>query len=233
MNEKGVTRRSDVFYCGYHAVSPAYTGKYGIIQRRYQPYFSDFIGSCGPKELAILRNSKEFMLSAVEVKDYIEYDPKHHQYYFVLNYKNGRSDYLDGGKPEALLELLKYMATEGWCFPWDKTSIKDIGADGLVHDVADLFRSKDVVNVFGSTYSVLYSLSKLSPEKYEEVTSIPPILATAMILNTCGFEISPDEEDGYYIKNLLIPGRNCAHVENKSIGDNVKAQYLDVYRRLQ
>jgi len=79
-NEPGVVERSKVFYCGYHTVSPAYRGKFGIIQRRYQPYFSDFIGSCGPKELNILKNSKEFGMSAVEVKDFVEYDPKHHQY---------------------------------------------------------------------------------------------------------------------------------------------------------
>jgi len=230
-HEEGVVGKSEIFYCGYHAINPKFKGKFGIFQRRFQPYFSDFIGSCGVKELKVLSNSIEFPLSAVKVVDYREYDHKNHQYYFVLDYKSGRSDYIEGnGNPEALLNLLCYMAKRGWCFPWDKTSIRDIDANGMVHDVADLFRSEKRENIFGSVYSAFYSLYRLLTLKYNEVTTLPPIFAVVVLLNKLGIKIEDSRAEDYYIEKYLLPGRNCAHVENVQWGDKVKAGYIKRFK---
>jgi hypothetical protein len=175
------------------------------------------------------------------VVDYVEFDPGNKQSYYVLDYPYGRTDYIKGGKPSKLLRLIKYMVSEGWNFPWDKTSIRDISVNGRVHDVADLFRSKAPIHLSGTIYSVLYSLKSLSDLKYSEfikycglqgetISDIPFIAMN--ILREMGL-ISWDDKNAnrqdtyiHLIGNVILQGRNCASVEDVSKGDAVKFEYL-------
>jgi hypothetical protein len=240
-----VIKQDEVFYCGYNVTNPNYIGKTGIFQERYQPYFSDFIGSCGIKELNIIRNSREFKRSSVEVLDCINYDEANKQFYFIMDYKCNRKGYLWGGQPKDLYELLEYMVTEGWNFPWDKTSIKDITRGGLVSDVADLFRSKELVHQIGTVYSVIYSLFKIYQRSFNEFSEyvgsntisdrhIPTLII--FLLEKFGVdteEVFRNSEEQYFYNHLigdyLIQGRNCAYVEDFNYGDTVKAQYIEKF----
>jgi hypothetical protein len=238
-----VINEDAVFYCGYNVTNPAYVGKTGIFQERYQPYFSDFIGSCGIKELNIIRNSREFKRSSVEVLDCINYDEANKQFYFIMDYKCGRKGYLWGGQPKDLYALLEYMVVEGWNFPWDKTSIKDITRGGLVSDVADMFRSKELIHQIGTVYSVIYSLFKVYQGSFNAFSQyvgsntiqdrqIPVLvifLLEKMGVNTNEVFINSDEQYFYnhIIGDYLIQGRNCAYVEDINYGDIIRKQYTD------
>lgn len=238
-----VVERSKVFYCGYAVKNHNFEGKEGIFQERFQPYFSDFIGSCGHKELNLISTSKEFERSAVRVLDCINYDVANRQFYFMLDYLNDKLGYLYGGEPQDLFDLMSYMINEGWNFPWDKSAIRDITVGGLVSDVADIFKSKELVHQIGTIYSVVYSLSRISRKtfvKFTDFMGISPIqdrhLPTLVIylLEKAGINTDPVfggelTEDYFYkhiIGNYLIQGRNCAHVEEPSRGDDVRQEYI-------
>ena len=90
-----ICHECDVFYMGTFVKKPCFADKYGIFQERYQPQFTDFIGSCGAKELSIIENSENFELSSVDVLDVVNYDKDNQQYYFKLDYKCGRRKYTD------------------------------------------------------------------------------------------------------------------------------------------
>jgi hypothetical protein len=238
-----VKEKSPVFYCGYSVVNPKWEGKTGIFQERYQPYFNDFIGSCGPKELNLISHSEEFEMSSVKVLDCVEYDKANNQRYFVVNYDCDRKRYLDDGSPTQLIELLDYMVCNNWNFPWDKTAINDISACGRVSDVADMFKSDKLRHKLGTVYSVLYSLSKLAPQKYRVFlkelglnhnNAMDYVFITMAILERNGIDTTPmikgnDEYDAYcsILLNYLLLGRNCAHVEDKHYGDKVKIAYVN------
>ena len=66
---------SSVFYYGWNVKNREWDDKFGIFQDKFQPYFSDYIGTCGGKELNIIFNSRQFELSAVSVVDAVEHDP--------------------------------------------------------------------------------------------------------------------------------------------------------------
>lgn len=240
-----VIEKAKVFYCGYAVQNSAWIGKAGIFQDRFQPYFSDFIGSCGPKELAVIRNSREFEKSAVEVLDCINFDEVNRQFYFIMNYKNDKKGYLYGGLPADLLDLMFYMVKEGWNFPWDKSSIRDVTIGGLVSDVADMFRSKELTHQVGTIYSLLYSLSRINRKTFNSLTNylnvgiiqdrqIPTLII--YLLEEAGINtdaiFSIDNEKYFYehvISNWLLPGRNCAHVEDLEWGNKVRSDYTRMF----
>lgn len=248
-NGHRVLGKAEVFYCGYECQNENYLGKFGIFQETYQPYFSDFIGSCGPKELSIIRNSREFERSAVEVFDCINYDETNRQFYFEMNYVT-RKGYIWDDQPEQLYALMQYMVAEGWNFPWDKASIKDIVVGGLVSDVADMFRSKDLIHQIGTVYSVVYSLSKLSKKAFVSFCDylhiniindrqIPNLVV--LLLEQFGVDTDPlfngiaeDNHDWYYhfVGDALIRGRNCAYVEDWDYGAKVRDEYVDKFRQV-
>jgi hypothetical protein len=236
---------SSVFYYGYDVKNPNWVGKTGVFLQRYQPYFSDLIGACGPKESAIIKNSTEFKLSAVKVVDCVEYLPEHNQRCFVLNYKDGRKQFLNEGSPKALVELLSYMITTDWNFPWDKSSIKDVAPNGNVTDVADMFRSDKLIHKIGTVYSILFSLHQLDTRKFisfSKLCNAPycgisgiPFLAI-QILKGIGVNIESVFKDGvetdadfyiHFIGNLLLRGRNCSSVEDESFNEDVSPKYID------
>lgn len=222
-----------VFYYGYKIQNPDWLGKYGIFMDKFQPYFSDWIGTCGQKELNIITNSRLFLKSAVEVLDCIEYDETYHQMYFKLLYKTKREPFLDNYR--GLLDLLVYMTHSGWNFPWDKASINDINNSGNVTDVADMFKSNQLIHIFGTVYSVLYSLHQINRSAFQGLTSIIGVGQEciqdipglcARFLNRTGFSI-PEEPYCHLVGNILLRGRNCAGVEDITMGAKVMTQYLD------
>lgn len=247
-NDYSIIGRNPVFYYGNDVVNRKWTGLFGIFQERFQPYFSDFIGSCGKKEKAIEKISKCFPKSAVDVVDSVCYDSDNQQSYYILDYKKSRSQFLDGGNVRELIELLSIMAASGWNFPWDKTSIRDINKESFVTDIADLFESSDIKHKFGSVYSVLYSLNTLKPTlyvkllssfglKYQGISDIPFVVS--FLLRLFGYDVPmrtdiKTREDAYchLVGNILIRGRNCASVESAEDGDTVMLEYVGRFRSM-
>ena len=240
---------SEVFYYGYTVKNSNWENKTGIFKTPLQPYFRDLVGSCGPKELSIVEKSEACPVSAVSVLSVHPIETLQDQYYIKLNYTVERKSWLTYGTVEKLMDAIAATVMSGWCFPWDKAAIKDIGHTGLVTDVADMFPSTDSKHLFGSVYAVLYSLYTIHKPKFDylvasnnfvfkDLRSIPTI-ALAMIdrfgVNTDfafpkGVE---DEWDVYYhlVYNCLMGGKNCAHVEKAESGDAVAEQYKAMYRK--
>jgi hypothetical protein len=237
--------RSGVFYLGNAVVKPEFVDKYGIFQERYQPFFPDFIGSCSIKEGTIVINSISFEMSTVEVVDCVKFDEVNQQHYYVLDYKCGRVNYLDGGNPKDLRNLLDYMLRNQWNFLWDKTSIGDISASGGVSDVADLFVSGKLEHQLGTAYSVLYSLSKLDQVKYQEflryigmrhTTDMDYVFIAARLLHSVGIDIKPlfpyaepIKNYKYILLNYLLTGKNCAYCSCDLFmneGNQVRDEYV-------
>lgn len=241
-------KKSDVFYIGNEVSKKCFENKTGIFQERYQPFFPDFIGSCGVKEGTIVLNSSIFERSSVEVLDYVLYDEENTQSYYLLDYKCDRKSYLyHDGDPIALRELLDHMLQNDWNFLWDKGSINDVSADGRVSDVADLFISNDLSHKLGTVYSILYSLEKFSTEKFQSflnvcnlthVDSRSFIFNSIKILEKNNIDVSSMMTERTLNKlyksivlNFLVMGKNCAYCAcnlYQDNGDKVTNQYVDM-----
>lgn len=235
--------RNAVFYYGDDYVNPYWVGKFGVFRQRYQPYFSDFIGTCGKKELSIIKNSQEFYFSSVAVVDCVCYDEENAQMYFVLEYKKQRTSFMGAGDEKKLVPLLGYMLQENWNFPWDKAAIRDVDVDGYVTDVADIFMSTDLKHKFGTVYSILYSLHALDVYAYTRLLNylgLPYagikdiVFVVNFILSMNRIKIQPkliceDRDDLYchLVANILLRGKNCAAVETQTDGDKVMLEYVD------
>ena len=239
--------QTDVFYLGDKVIKRAFEGKTGIFQERYQPFFPDFIGSCGVKEGPIVLISEIFERSSVEIFDYIQYDKENDQAYYELDYLCQRKHYVtDNGDPVKLYELLQYMLTNDWNFLWDKGAINDVSHDGRVSDLADLFSSKELTHKFGTVYSILYSLAAMSETKYIEFLNRHRLLHqdprsfvfnTIQILKSNQVDVSALDPENYTIDNyrrlvldVLLTGRNCAYCSCnlfKDQGDQVRDQYIE------
>lgn len=232
---------SDVFYMGPYASKRCFENKTGIFQEKYQPQFTDFIGGCGVKELSIIENSEEFELSSVDVIKAENYDKENQQYYFVLDYTCERKKYLDNGNPKDLLLLLEYMIKNDWNFIWDKTSIEDISYNGFVSDVGDIFKSGSLGNKLGTIYSVIYSLGKLRPDKYQDFlresklqhnNDMSFVYNAVVLLHNFGVDVSeftdktPVENYKNAVLNYLVTGRNCGDCCYIELGDKIREQYI-------
>ena len=242
-----IIEKCPVFYAGYKIYNKNYQNKFGIFQERYQPYFTDFIGSCGAKEKLIVSNSLSFEKSSVDIFDCIEIDKENEQYYFELNYLCDRKSYLQYGQPKKLKELLEYMISSNWNFLWDKNTIHDLSFDGRVTDVADLFVSNELKHKLGTLYSVFYSLGKANPIKYLEFlkyNQMTHVNDMSYVYNALEFLaknkidisdllISENEIEIYKnaVLNYIVLGKNCAHCScdfNKLDGDKVMLQYATI-----
>lgn len=242
-NEYTTIRHTDVNYLGFEVVKKQFVNLKGIFEEKYQPQFTDFIGSCGNKELSILENVDDFKLSSLQLKKVVNWDKTNSQYYFVVDYLCGRRKYLSGGNPVALKNLLSYMIQNNWNFIWDKRSITDVSYNGLVTDVADIFRSSSLNHKIGTVYSILYSLSKtnrmmyddlLSVLKYEHNTDMDYIFNSVRFLRDNNVDISELYVDGgdvrlynHILKNYLITGKNCAHCSFVDLGEKVMNDYVN------
>ena len=234
-------RYTDVDYLGYEVTKKSFVGLSGIFEEKYQPQFSDFIGTCGNKELSILENVDDFKLSSLQLKKVVNWDKTNSQYYFVVDYLCGRRKYLDHGNPVDLKNLLSYMVQNNWNFIWDKRSISDVSYNGLVTDVADIFRSTSLNHKIGTVYSILYSLSKTNSAKYYDLLSILKykhntdmdyIFNSVRFIRDSGIDISELYVDGgdvrlynHILKNYLITGKNCAHCSFAELGEKVMNDY--------
>jgi len=243
---------SEVFYMGPLVVDPNFADKTGIFQVRYQPQFSDFVGTCGAKELSIIENSTEFMMSSVDVLDCVNYDRENAQYYFAVDYRCRRQKYLtDGGSAMQLYVLLRYMVEEDWNFIWDKNAIGDVSPTGLVSDVADLFVSRELKSKLGTAYAALYSLRSASSQKYMEFVDYcrevdqdtwvdlhaRPVENAVYLLKSLGVdvdEVMPFKDDyNNYVRAVteyLIVGRNCGDCCDVGLGDKIRAGYREQFK---
>jgi hypothetical protein len=234
-------RYTDVDYLGYEVIKKSFVDLSGIFEEKYQPQFSDFIGTCGNKELSILENVDDFKLSSLQLRKVVNWDKTNSQYYFVVDYLCGRKKYLDYGNPVDLKNLLSYMIQNNWNFIWDKRSISDVSYNGLVTDVADIFKSASLNHKIGTVYSILYSLSKidsakyydlLSVLKYKHTTDMDYIFNSVRFIRDSGIDISELYVDGgdvrlynHILKNYLITGKNCAHCSYAELGEKVMNDY--------
>lgn len=233
---------SDVFYVGYFAQKKQFIGKTGIFQDRYQPQFTDFIGSCGVKELSIIENSMLFEKSSVEVIKSHQYDRENQQYWFELDYKCGRRKFLNNGFNKKLYQLIEYMVQTNWNFVWDKDTITDISYNGLVTDVADIFHSRELSHKLGTIYSVLYSLHYRDRIKFNQflkdnmlakhIDQRDFIKNSLLILKRTGVNIDEIRDKPYQdiIMNYLLTGRNCGHCVIDGLGEKIKQKYISNFR---
>lgn len=235
-------RYTDIAYLGYEVVKKSYTGLSGIFTEKYQPQFSDFIGTCGNKELSILETMDDFKRSSLIFKKVVNWDKTNSQYYFIVDYLCGRNGYNERGNPVELKNLLAYMIENDWNFIWDKTSIADVSYNGLVTDIADLFKSSSLSHKIGTVYSILYSLSHTNKEKYfeflnilnyEHHTDMDYIFNSVRFLRDNGVDIQEMFVPGgdlmvyrHIVRNYLLTGKNCAHCSFTDLGDEVMGRYI-------
>ena len=248
-NEYNFLGHTNIFYLGYGVENKSWKNKFGIFQERYQPFFPDYIGGCGIKERAITPNSTAFKKSSVDILDVILYDKENQQYYFKMDYRCNRKNYIkNNGSPEKLCELIEYMIDNDWNFLWDKNSINDITPEGLVSDVADLFISDELEHQFGSVYSVFYSLHKSCQKSYEEFLKYMGlkhtdkksfVFNTIKILDDNGIDTKPltihDNDNANYVHSImyyLLNGKNCAYCSCDMFlaeGELVKKDYWNKF----
>jgi hypothetical protein len=72
-DEYDYIEKSPVFYAGNTVSKKCFQNKTGIFQERFQPQFTEWIGSCGFKELNILENlydEHKFERNSIEVLSY-------------------------------------------------------------------------------------------------------------------------------------------------------------------
>lgn len=243
-NNEKIVETSNVFYLGNRIEENKFKGKRGIFQVPYQWMFSDFIGTCGPKEWSIVTNSKNCEKSSMIIHDSVCHDVENDQSYFVLDYKCGRKKFLDSGDANKLRELIDFMATYGWNFTWDKTSINDISANGLISDVGDLFQSFELSHQLGNVYSIIYSLGKLNFSKYKELLDIYELdhiseksysnNSVAILLSNgvnCNTIFENQNNSNEKIIDLLIEGKNCGYcgTPTSPLGDSIKKKYRELW----
>lgn len=247
--------KSDVFYLGNQVIKKCFFEKYGIFQERYQNHFTDWIGSCGVKELNIFENlydENKFEKNSIDILNCISIDEENQQYYLEVQYLCGRKTFIDYPNSFKLRELIDYMIQSNWNFPWDKNSISDISWDGRVTDVADIFYSEDLIHKLGSVYSILYSLGNTNKKAFNQFCQVNNlthdhqmyyVLNSAKILLENGVDISSlikgDIVETYknIVKNYLIVGKNCGFCgvgsclkrkdANQSYGEQIRKFYID------
>lgn len=237
-----ILEKSDIFYLGYKVRKKSFTNKIGIFQEQYQPHFSDFIGSCGVKELSIIEN-ETFPYSSMKLIKSVCIDKKNKQYYFIVDYSCKRKKFSDQSNLIKLKELLDYMISENWNFIWDKNSIEDITENCLISDIGDIFQSSNLSHKLGSVYSLLYSLCKKDLITYlkfiylydlDHKSSIDIVFNAIEILkknnvNTDIFFLDTTKIESYknIVINHLITGKNCGDCDILGFGDIVRTEYLN------
>jgi hypothetical protein len=254
-DEYDIISESPIFYLGTQVSKKCFQGKVGIFQEKFQPQFTDWIGSCGIKELNILENlydEPSFEKNSIDVLGYETIDESAQQYYLKVIYHCDRVFYMQRPQPQKLRELLDYMIMNNWNFPWDKNSISDISYNGLVTDVADIFNSNELMHKIGTVYSVLYSLHNSSYEEYNTFcelnglihnNSMDIVFNSMYLLAMNGVDINPfiigNGTDTYknIIMNYLVVGKNCGFCgvgscknrtdTNQSYGEFIRQGYIN------
>lgn len=156
-----VVGSSGMDYVGELVENPNWKGKFGIFLYKYQPYFSDLIGSCGKKELKILDNCS-LPFSGVDVLDYLNMGDE--MYVFKLKYMDSKEGSIEQGTVE---KLIKQIIEGKYICPYDKDLYRDMDCEGRIHDVADWLEvsrdgldTKAMQEKFGTVYALVRSISK-------------------------------------------------------------------------
>ena len=230
---------TNILYAKYTVRRRNLVDKFGIFTFRYQPYFSDFAGGCGPKEAKVLENVKGFEASSVkEVVNVYNVGLNNHSIY-ALRYYNKRN-------PIALCELLNYIVLNDWNTAWDKGTYNDFDAFGYIRDIADWFKSKEFKHKLGTIYSILSSMRILNKHLfYQNLKAIgyyyekPNALwISALLLRDIQPEIIPHDVDldiltlNLHEKLLLeyvIDGKACCHLEFPNKWQPVKELFKKKY----
>ncbi len=248
--------KSDVFYLGNKVSKKCYKNKFGIFQEKYQPHFTDWLGACGIKELNIFENLYDengFEKTAIEAFEYVPIDEKNQQYYLKVDYPYGRKKYVTNPNHKKLRDLIDYMITTDWNFPWDKNSISDINDAVGVTDVADLFQSSTLSSKIGTVYSVLYSLFNANQKDYIffcEQNNLRHLNTMSFVSNSiqiisengiCVDELYKQTDLETYkniVLNYLVIGKNCGFCgvgsckrredDNLSYGEYIKSEYTRI-----
>jgi hypothetical protein len=237
---------SGVFYLGDMFSYKPWEGKFGIFEAAYQPMYTDWIGACGVKEGISVLNSSGFELCSADIKDFVLFDEENYQGYYIIDYLCGRVKFPQNPDHVALMKLLEYMMSNDWNFLWDKNSIEDISANGLITDPADVFKSNDLVHKFGTVYSVLYSLYAKYPTLFYDFLNINGVgvhqglkgvvWSTIDVLEKLGVSTPLEKSGTGYLRAVteyILPGRNCAHCAcdmYRKEGDEVMAQYYRIFK---
>ena len=247
MHYYNIINKSDIFYMGYRVEKKCFKNKKGIFQEHYQPQFSDFIGSCGIKELSLLEN-ESFKYSSVKIIKSVCFDNNNKQYYFILDYICNRKRFSKYSDLSKLKKLIDYMINENWNFIWDKNSIQDITEECLVSDIADIFISSNIINKIGSVYSILYSLLKKDINQYLQFISLYnlkhnshmdivfnaiKILKYNNVKDIDNVFISDNSITNYknIVLNYLVIGKNCADCNFENYGKLTKEKYIENAKR--
>lgn len=225
-----VLEKTDVLYTGYRVLNEKWKDKYGIFLERYQPAFTDPIGGCGKKEENIINNSIGFLKASPEIKEVIDITDSFKIY--VINYIGGKEKFMSSPDIHILHDLLSAMLSTDWNVPWDKNILEDINTMGLVTDVADMFKSRSIIDKFGTTYAFVYGLYKANQRLCESFCNVMGYSASIFnipfivyaILDKYNYNLSGITEDWMYfdkktynhiITNVLFKGRTCASLGGK------------------
>lgn len=142
--------------------------KFGIFTIPFSPVFSEYVGGCGSREVNIIKNSKEFDYSDIEILDKFDISCINHSVY-SMRCKSNRRKFIHEPSVKKLMVLLDYLMSSGWNMPWNKNSVADITPSGTITDVADLFRSDLFLHKVGTIYSIVSSLYRSNFPAYQEL----------------------------------------------------------------
>ena len=132
------------------------------------------------------------------------------------------------------------MISENWNFIWDKNSISDVSYNGLVTDVADIFKSSELKHKLGTVYSILYSLHHNHRSKFTDFIKLAGlrhthhmdfVLNSIKIINKFGCNTDilniGNDKDVYVntVKHYLIEGKNCGDCSFVGLGDQIRETY--------
>jgi len=237
-----IVGKSDIFYLGNVVQKHCFQNKSGIFQEQYQPHFTDHIGACGVKELAMIENSIDFELSSASVIKVVEIDKVNKQFYLVLQYKCDRRKFTKDCDINKIRVLLDYMVQTNWNFPWDKDSVSDITENGLICDTADIFRSTSLQHKLGSVYSLIYSLYHFDINSYLSLIKLYGLThtnQTSFVFNAIEILkqnsvyvselfVSDNLKQNYIhvVLNYLVSGKNCADCNLVDFGQQVRQRYI-------
>lgn len=216
-------------YCGWKVINEAFVGKTGIFKDRYQPCFKCCIGGAGPREHRLLNTWNTFKFSGVILHDSMITVPlPWDNRIYMIEYIGGRGKFIDDPNLSKLEDLLRYMITNDWNWAWDKGVLLDTNLEGLVTDVADVWKSDKIEHKFGTIYAALHHLWEKKPEKATEfamrfgthLTDLEDLLhATRGVLFSMGYyiEVPKVDQDSQYhhlALNVLMEGKTCAYCES-------------------
>lgn len=240
--------KTNIVYEKYQVCYPHLTSKFGIFLFPHQPIFTDLEGACGGKEIRILKNQKNFELSAIEEITNVISTGIHDHNIFVYRLKEVNA------KPLDVANLIEYVLRADFNTAWDKNLWSDIYCYSYVRDIADWFVSGQLCHKLGTVYALLHSLYNSDVCLYamllKEILGIYNcerhfvLYFSALILKKyCPALFDPTIPDLYEITpelfavllKLLFSGKACCHLEDDPKWGKVREYYyarIDSYVKI-